>query len=106
LIQTRIETKCSANGQQAVASISVLRTKYKVGGAKVAATEQDEEEIARLRPSTSLATAEKIGPSSEASSLSPRSCSRRLMVFSGVGFSPQVLDVRPIRLEPRGVSVA
>ena len=37
LIQTRIETKCSANGQQAVASISALRTKYKVGGAKIAA---------------------------------------------------------------------
>jgi hypothetical protein len=40
LIQTRIETKCYANGQQAVASISALRTKYKVGGAKVAASDQ------------------------------------------------------------------
>jgi hypothetical protein len=34
------------------------------------------------RASTSLATVEKIGPSSEASAAS-QSCSRRLMVFSG-----------------------
>jgi hypothetical protein len=51
----------------------------------------------RLRASTSLATVEKIGPSSETSAAS-HSYSRRLTVFSGIGIAPQVVDVRAIRL--------
>jgi hypothetical protein len=55
----------------------------------------------RLSASTSLATAEKIGPSSEASAASPASCSRRLMVFSGMAYPRLALLLRKIRSEFR-----
>jgi len=47
---------------------------------------------------TSLATVEKIGPSSEASAAS-QFCSRLLMVFSGIGIAPELVNIRAIRLE-------
>jgi hypothetical protein len=53
----------------------------------------------RLSASTSSATVEKIGPSSEVSAAS-QSCSRRLTVFSGIGVVPHVVDVRAVSLEP------
>ena len=59
----------------------------------------------RLSASNSLATVEEIGPSSEASAAS-QSCSRRLMIFSGIGCASQIEDVRAVRLEPIRVSVA
>src|ERR1700741_1680939 len=46
----------------------------------------------RLSASTSLATVEKIGPSSEASEASAASCSRRLIVLSGIGQVPNPLS--------------
>ncbi len=58
--------------------------------------------IERLSASTSLATVEKIGPSSEASAAS-QSCSRRLTLFSGIWIAPYV---RAIRFKPVSVSLA
>jgi hypothetical protein len=51
-----------------------------------------------------LSDGQNIGPSSEASAAS-QSCSRRLTVFSGIGFAPEVVDVRAIRFEPGGVAL-
>ena len=45
------------------------------------------------------------GSSSEATAAS-QSCSRRLTVFSGIGCVFLIVDVRAIRLEPGGVSIA
>ena len=45
------------------------------------------------------------GPSSEAAAAS-QSCSRRLTVFAGIGCASQIVDVRAVRLEPGGVSIA
>jgi hypothetical protein len=59
----------------------------------------------RLSASISLATVEKIGPSSEARAAS-QFCSRLLTVFSGIGCASQIVDVRAIRLEPVRVSIA
>jgi len=52
--------------------------------------------IDRLRTSTSLATVEKIGPSSDASAAS-QSCSRGLTVLSGIRCASQIVDVPPVR---------
>ena len=55
---------------------------------------------------TWLVMVENIGPSSEANSLSPRSCSRRLIVVSGIRFAAQIVDIRAIGLKPGSVSPA
>jgi hypothetical protein len=59
-----------------------------------------------LSASTSLATVEKVGPSSEAKRCIAGVLQPTLIVLSGIGFVFQVADVRAVRFEPSGVSIA